>query len=100
LNELKVNCHTFNQVVILINTIFVSQIKAHSNIIESEVREMERLARQLKVPSPEERDPLREEVQAILQAWEEVGRNMTENRGRLEKFHQIQDYFENYLAMM
>ncbi|KAG1949871.1 hypothetical protein F2P79_011590 [Pimephales promelas] len=75
-------------------------LEAHSNIIESEVREMERLARQLKVPSPEERDPLREEVQAILQAWEEVGRNMTENRGRLEKFHQIQDYFENYLAMI
>ncbi|XP_077059868.1 uncharacterized protein LOC143711779 isoform X1 [Siphateles boraxobius] len=75
-------------------------LEAHYNIIESEVREMERLARQIHVPSPEERDPLREEVQVILQAWEEVGRNMTENRGRLEKFHQIQDYFENYLAMI
>ncbi|XP_051769110.1 uncharacterized protein si:dkey-238i5.2 isoform X2 [Ctenopharyngodon idella] len=75
-------------------------LEAHYKIIESEVREMERLASQLQVPSPEERDPLREEIQAILQAWEEVGRNMAENRCRLEKFHQIQDYFENYLAMI
>ncbi|XP_043107992.1 uncharacterized protein si:dkey-238i5.2 [Puntigrus tetrazona] len=71
-------------------------LEAHYNIIEGEVREMERLDRQLKVPSTEQR----EEVQVILQAWEEVGLNMAENRGRLEKFHQIQDYFENYLAMI
>ncbi|XP_016113805.1 uncharacterized protein [Sinocyclocheilus grahami] len=75
-------------------------LEAPYNIIVGEVREMERLDSQLKVPSPEQRDLLREEVQAILQAWEEVGRNMAENRGRLEKFHQIQDYFENYLAMI
>ncbi|XP_026131205.1 uncharacterized protein LOC113111044 [Carassius auratus] len=75
-------------------------LEAHYNIIEGEVKEMERLESQLKVPSPEQRALLREEVQAILQAWEEVGRNMAENRGRLEKFHQIQDYFENYLAMI
>ncbi|XP_067288048.1 interaptin isoform X2 [Pseudorasbora parva] len=75
-------------------------LEAHYTIIESEVREMERLSSQLQFPSPEEGDPLREEVQAILQAWEEVGRNMAENRGRLEKFHQIQHYFENYLAMI
>lgn len=61
---------------------------------------MERLASQLQARSSEQRDPLREEVQAVLQAWEEVCRNMAENRGRLEKFHQIQEYFENYLAMM
>ncbi|XP_059384978.1 uncharacterized protein LOC132119202 [Carassius carassius] len=75
-------------------------LEVHYNIIEGEVREMERLASQLQVHPPEQRDLLREEVQAILQAWEEVGRNMVENRGRLEKFHQIQDYFENYLAMI
>ncbi len=80
--------------------IFFCPTKVHYNIIEGEVREMERLDSQLKVPSPEQRDPLGEEVQAILQAWEEVGRNMAENRGRLKKFHQIQDYFENYLTMM
>ncbi|XP_051528165.1 uncharacterized protein LOC127425902 [Myxocyprinus asiaticus] len=73
-------------------------LEAHYHIIEGEVTDMERLACQLQVPSPEQRDTLREEVQAILQAWEEVGRNMAENRGRLEKFHHIQDYFENYLA--
>lgn len=61
---------------------------------------MERLASQIQALFSEQRDPLREEVQAVLQAWEEVGRNMVENRGRLEKFHQIQEYFENYLAMM
>ncbi|XP_042622901.1 uncharacterized protein LOC109058712 [Cyprinus carpio] len=75
-------------------------LEAHYNIIVGEVREMERLASQIQVHPPEQRDPLREEVQAILLAWEEVGRNMVENRGRLEKFHQIQDYFENYLAMI
>ncbi|XP_016094648.1 uncharacterized protein [Sinocyclocheilus grahami] len=75
-------------------------LEAHYNIIEGEVREMERLASQLQVHPPEQRDPLREEVLAILQAGEEVGRNMVENRGRLENFHQIQDYFDNYLAMI
>ncbi|XP_052465476.1 putative leucine-rich repeat-containing protein DDB_G0290503 isoform X2 [Carassius gibelio] len=75
-------------------------LEAHHNIIEGEVREVERLASQLQVHPPEQRDPLREEVQAILQAWEEVGRNMVENRGRLEKFHQIRDYFENYIPMI
>ncbi|XP_055040205.2 uncharacterized protein [Misgurnus anguillicaudatus] len=75
-------------------------LEAHYNIIEGEVNEMERLAGQPQILSPELRDPLREDVQSILQAWEEVGRNMAENRGRLEKFHQIQDYFEKYLAMI
>ncbi|KAI7795265.1 uncharacterized protein si:dkey-238i5.2 isoform X2 [Triplophysa rosa] len=75
-------------------------LEAHFHIIEGEVKEMERLASQIQALPSEQRDPLREEVQAILQAWEEVGRNMVENRGRLEKFHQIQDYFESYLAMI
>ncbi|XP_056324135.1 uncharacterized protein si:dkey-238i5.2 [Danio aesculapii] len=75
-------------------------LEAHYNIIEGEVKEMEKLASQLQILPPEQRDPLREEVQVILQAWEEVGRNMAENRGRLEKFHQIQDYFESYLGMI
>ncbi|XP_051957165.1 uncharacterized protein si:dkey-238i5.2 isoform X2 [Xyrauchen texanus] len=75
-------------------------LEAHYHIIEGEVTDLERLASQLQVPPPEQRDTLREEAQAILQAWEEVGRNMAENRGRLEKFQHIQDYFENYLAMI
>ncbi|XP_051531587.1 uncharacterized protein LOC127427820 [Myxocyprinus asiaticus] len=77
-------------------------LEAHYHNIEEEVRDMERLASQLQVPPPEQRDLLREEVQAILQAWEEVGRNMAENRGRLFflKFHHIQDFFKNHLAMI
>ncbi|TRY82089.1 hypothetical protein DNTS_024093, partial [Danionella cerebrum] len=72
----------------------------HYNIIEAEVHEMERLATQQQIPPPQRRDPLREEVQAILQAWEEVGRSMAENRVRLSKFQQIREYFEKYLNMI
>ncbi|KAG9338071.1 hypothetical protein JZ751_027147 [Albula glossodonta] len=43
---------------------------------------------------------LGEEVQATLQAWEELGRSLAENRGRLQQFVRLQDFFRNYLAMI
>lgn len=68
--------------------------------MEGEVEDMEKLATQLKSLPPERSLLLGEEVQATLQAWEEVGRSLAENRGRLDKFKQLQEFFDKYLAMM
>ncbi|KAI4872965.1 hypothetical protein NFI96_023648, partial [Prochilodus magdalenae] len=66
-------------------------------LIEGEVEDIEILVRQLQAPLTEQSD-LIEEVQAVLQAWKEVGRNTAENRERLDKFKRLHDYFKNYLA--
>lgn len=68
--------------------------------MEGEVIDMEKLAAHLKDLPPERSVVLGEEVQATLQAWEEVGRSLAENRGRLTKFRHLQQFFEKYLAMM
>ena len=70
------------------------------HIMEGEVEDMEKLATHLKGHAPEQALLLGEEVQATLQAWEEVGRSQAENRGRLSKFRHLQEFFEKYLAMM
>lgn len=57
---------------------------------------MEIQVRQLPVP-PTDQGDLTEEVQSVLQAWEEVGCNMIENRERLATFRQLQEYFKTYL---
>ncbi|KAL6469095.1 hypothetical protein MHYP_G00226190 [Metynnis hypsauchen] len=67
------------------------------HLIEEEVEGMQILVKRLQVPLTEQSN-LTEEVQSVLQAWEEARRNMAENRERLDKFKQLRDYFENYLA--
>lgn len=62
--------------------------------------DMEKLGSHLKDLPPERSVVLGEEVQATLQAWEEVGRSLAENRGRLTKLRHLQEFFEKYLAMM
>ncbi|KAL2086592.1 hypothetical protein ACEWY4_017651 [Coilia grayii] len=70
------------------------------HIMAGEVEDMEKLATHLKTLPPERSLFLGEEVQATLQAWEEVGRSLAENRGRLSKFKQLQEFFDKYLAMI
>ncbi|XP_028827012.1 uncharacterized protein LOC114785237 isoform X2 [Denticeps clupeoides] len=70
------------------------------HVIEGDVEELERLAARLQALPPPRSLDLGEEVQVTLQAWEEVGRSMAENRGRLIKFRHLRNFFENYLSMI
>ncbi|KAG7492851.1 hypothetical protein MATL_G00019460 [Megalops atlanticus] len=68
--------------------------------LKEEVEELEKQATCLESLCPERLHILREEVQTTLQAWEELGRSMVENRGRLRQFVRLQEFFRNYLAMI
>ncbi|XP_067091847.1 uncharacterized protein [Osmerus mordax] len=68
--------------------------------IKVEVEEMERQGSRLEELCPERVHLLGTEVQATLQAWAELGRNVMENRGRLRQFVHLQDFFRNYLGMI
>ncbi|XP_037401072.1 uncharacterized protein si:dkey-238i5.2 [Pygocentrus nattereri] len=74
-----------------------NDLEVDYHLIEEEVEGMEILVKHLQVPLTEQSN-LAEEVQSVLQAWEEAGRNMAENRECLDKFKQLRNYFENYLA--
>ncbi|XP_041107909.1 uncharacterized protein LOC121316786 isoform X2 [Polyodon spathula] len=69
-------------------------------VIKEEVDEMEKQAAHLQVLYPERVQILGEEVQETLQAWEEMGKCIAENSGRLSQALQLQDFFRNYLAMI
>ncbi|MGH0140274.1 UNVERIFIED_CONTAM: hypothetical protein FKN15_008952 [Acipenser sinensis] len=69
-------------------------------VIKEEVDEMEKQAARLQVLYPERVQILGEEVQETLQAWEETGKCIAENSGRLSQALQLQDFFRNYLAMI
>ncbi|XP_066552611.1 spectrin beta chain, non-erythrocytic 5 isoform X4 [Amia ocellicauda] len=70
------------------------------DVIKEDVDEMEKLAARLEDLCPERMHILAEDVQATQQAWEELGKSIAENRGRLRQFLQLQDFFRNYLAMI
>ncbi|KAL7854895.1 hypothetical protein SRHO_G00170850 [Serrasalmus rhombeus] len=74
-----------------------NDLEVDYHLIEEEVEGMEILVKHLQVPLTEQSN-LAEEVQSVLQAWEEAGRNMAENRECLDKFKQLRNYSENYLA--
>ncbi|KAM4591138.1 uncharacterized protein mymx isoform 2-T2 [Odontesthes bonariensis] len=69
-------------------------------IIREEVKEMENQASRLKEVCPERLHMLGAKIQATLQAWNELGKSVTDNRSRLQEFVQLQDFFRSYLAMI
>lgn len=69
-------------------------------IIREEVKELQDQASRLKDLCPERVHVLDAKIQATLQAWNELGKSMTENKSRLKEFAQLQDFFRSYLAMM
>ncbi|XP_022599732.1 uncharacterized protein LOC111220790 [Seriola dumerili] len=69
-------------------------------IIREEVKEMENLASRLEELCPERVHVLGAKIQAMLQAWTELGKSVTENKSRLQEFVQLQDFFRSYLAMI
>uniref|UniRef100_A0A3B4ZRE8 Spectrin beta chain, non-erythrocytic 2-like n=1 Tax=Stegastes partitus TaxID=144197 RepID=A0A3B4ZRE8_9TELE len=69
-------------------------------IIREEVKEMEDQASRMKELCPERVHVLEAKIQATLQAWNELGKSVTENKSRLREFVQLQDFFRSYLAMI
>ncbi|KAM9727031.1 uncharacterized protein mymx isoform 1-T1 [Menidia menidia] len=69
-------------------------------IIREEVEDMENLASRLKEVCPERLHVLGAKIQSTLQAWNELGKSVTENKSRLQEFVQLQDFFRSYLAMI
>ncbi|KAJ8285022.1 hypothetical protein COCON_G00038720 [Conger conger] len=76
------------------------QMEVEYEALKDEVAEMEKQGACLEALCPEKWPILGEEVQATLQVWEELGRSMAENRGRLQQFGHLQDFFRDYLAMI
>ncbi|XP_005742477.1 uncharacterized protein mymx isoform X4 [Pundamilia nyererei] len=69
-------------------------------IIREEVKELQDQASRLKDLCPERVHVLDAKIQATLQAWNELGKSVTENKSRLKEFAQLQDFFRSYLAMI
>ena len=65
-----------------------------------EAEEMENQASQLKELCPERLHMLEAKIRATQQAWDELGKGVTENKARLREFVQLRDFFRSYLAMM
>ena len=53
----------------------------------------------LQALSPEEVRSLKE-ARSALQAWEELGWSLAENRSSLQQYKQLQHFLRTYLAMM
>lgn len=68
--------------------------------IREEAEEMENQASQLKELCSERVHVLEAKIRATLQAWDELGSSVAENKARLREFVQLQDFFRSYLAMM
>ncbi|KAM4603437.1 uncharacterized protein ACJ7VT_018153 [Polymixia lowei] len=76
------------------------KLELEQQMIREEVEEMERLTSDLQAVSPEEAGVVAEDVQAMLQAWEELGWTMTDNHASLQHFQEMQAFLKTYLAMI
>ncbi|XP_076879441.1 uncharacterized protein LOC143527935 isoform X3 [Brachyhypopomus gauderio] len=70
------------------------------HLIERAMEAMEPLLKPLQLAPTENWDLLTGEVQSVLQTWEEVRRNTEENRERLAKSIQLQEYCSSYWALI
>lgn len=75
-----------------------SQI-AYESISEG-IKEMEHQAAGLEERRADGGRGLGGKVQALLQAWTQLGDAVIHNRLRLQEFVELQDFFRSYLAMM
>ncbi|XP_066535803.1 uncharacterized protein [Hoplias malabaricus] len=76
------------------------QLETEYEALKEEVDIMENLSVHLVDLCPERVHALRSEVQTSLQAWEELGRSMTENRSKLLQFGQLRHFFRKYLEVI
>ncbi|XP_023652020.2 spectrin beta chain, non-erythrocytic 2 isoform X4 [Paramormyrops kingsleyae] len=76
------------------------ELEVDYEVLREDMEEARRSAAQLQVLCPDRMHALDGEARATLQAWEKLGAAMAENRARLQNFARLQDFFQNYLAMI
>ncbi|KAM6915847.1 uncharacterized protein mymx [Xenentodon cancila] len=75
-------------------------LEADYEAIREDAEEIENQASRLKELCPERVHALEAKILATQQAWDELGKSVTENKAHLQEFVQLQDFFRSYLAMI
>ncbi|KAL1263653.1 hypothetical protein QQF64_006392 [Cirrhinus molitorella] len=79
---------------------YQDQLEAEYGVLKEEVEAMASLARRLSDVCPERMNALGTEIQTSLNAWDELGKSVAENKKRLLQFGHLRHFFRNYLAMI
>lgn len=80
--------------------VLVLPLQVDHEVLREDVEVARRSAARLQLLCPDRMHALDGEARATLRAWEKLGAAMAENRARLQNFVRLQDFFQNYLAMM
>lgn len=75
-------------------------LQAEYGLLNEDAEAMARLASRLSDVCPERMNAVGTEIQTSLNAWDELGRSVAENKKRLLQFGHLRHFFRNYLAMM
>lgn len=75
-------------------------LQAEHGLLKEEVEAMASLASRLSDVCPERMNAVGTEIQTSLNAWDELGKSVGENKKRLLQFGHLRHFFRNYLAMM
>ncbi|XP_052428732.1 uncharacterized protein LOC127970291 isoform X4 [Carassius gibelio] len=79
---------------------YQDQLEAEYGVLKEEVEAMVSLASCLSDVCPERMNAVGTEIQTSLNAWDELGKSVAENKKRLLQFGHLRHFFRNYLAMI
>uniref|UniRef100_A0A8C1YFV9 PH domain-containing protein n=1 Tax=Cyprinus carpio TaxID=7962 RepID=A0A8C1YFV9_CYPCA len=79
---------------------YQDQLEAEYGVLKEEVEAMASLASRLSDVCPERMNAVGTEIQTSLNAWDELGKSVAENKKRLLQFGHLRHFFRNYLAMI
>ncbi|XP_058651865.1 uncharacterized protein LOC131552243 isoform X3 [Onychostoma macrolepis] len=79
---------------------YQDQLEAEYGLLKEEVEAMVSLASRLSDVCPEKMNAVETEIQTSLNAWDELGKSVAENKKRLLQFGHLRHFFRNYLAMI
>uniref|UniRef100_A0A9J7ZL59 PH domain-containing protein n=1 Tax=Cyprinus carpio carpio TaxID=630221 RepID=A0A9J7ZL59_CYPCA len=79
---------------------YQDQLEAEYRVLKEEVEAMVSLASCLSDVCPERMNAVGTEIQTSLNAWDELGKSVAENKKRLLQFGHLRHFFRNYLAMI
>uniref|UniRef100_A0A672MZD7 PH domain-containing protein n=1 Tax=Sinocyclocheilus grahami TaxID=75366 RepID=A0A672MZD7_SINGR len=79
---------------------YQDQLEAEYGVLKEEVEAMASLASCLSDVCPERMNAVGTEIQTSLNAWDELGKSVAENKKRLLQFGHLRHFFRNYLAMI
>ncbi|XP_059372833.1 uncharacterized protein LOC132110279 [Carassius carassius] len=79
---------------------YQDQLEAEYGVLKEEVEALVSLASRLSDMCPERMNAVGNEIQTSLNAWDELGTSVAENKKRLLQFGHLRHFFRNYLAMI